>query len=171
MEKASTARIALKWGIITAIFSIIYSIVYYKTQLFETPILSWVTFIFLLFGLILCIKEFKTIENGFISFSEGLALGTLMSAITGMVYQIFSNVYNTYIDPSVVEKMETIYKNQLQARGLSPEKVASELEDASKYTTPGLVFIEGIILHILFGFVFSLIVSAIIKNSKPEMEF
>ncbi|MDZ7933701.1 MAG: DUF4199 domain-containing protein [Emticicia sp.] len=171
MEKASTARIALKWGIITAIVSIIYTIVYYKTRLFQIPILSWMTFIFLLFGLIICIKEFKTTENSIISFSESLSLGTLMSAITGLVYQIFSNVYNTYIDPSVVEKMELIYKNQLQAQGLSPEKVVSEIEDAAKYTTPGLVFIEGIILHIIFGFVFSLIVSAIVKNSKPEMEF
>lgn len=171
MEKPSTARIALKWGIITALVSIIYTIVYYKTSLFETPILSWVTFLFLLLGLIFCIKEFKNAGNNLMSFSEGLALGTLMSAITGMIYQIFSNIYNTYIDPSVVEKMEMIYKNQLQAQGLSPEKVASELEDASRYTTPGLVFIEGIILHILFGFVFSLIISAITRNTKSEVEF
>lgn len=171
MEKVSTARIALKWGIITAIFSIIYTAIYYKTDLFRTPILSWLTFVILLFGIILSMQEFKNSSNKIINFSEGLALGTLMSAITGLVYQIFSNIYNTYIDPSIVEKMELIYKNQLQAQGLSPEKVATEIEDAARYTTPGLVFIEGIILHVLFGFIFSLIVSAIIKNTKPEVEF
>ena len=171
MEKASTARIALKWGIITAIFSIIYTVIYYKTDLFRTPILSWLTFVLLLLGIILSIQEFKQSSNKIITFSEGLAVGTLMSAITGLVYQVFSNIYNTYIDPSVLEKMELIYKNQLQAQGLSPEKIATEIEDAARYTTPGLVFIEGIILHVLIGFVFSLVVSAIVKKNKVEIEF
>lgn len=171
MEKPSSARIAIKWGIITAILSILYTIVYYKTSLFEIPILSWVTFILLLFGLIFSIQEFKKLNNYFITFSEGLSIGTLMSAIAGIVYQIFSNVYNTYIDPSVVEKMEMIYRNQLQAQGFSPDRIASELEDASRYTTPGLVFIEGIILHIIIGFVFSLIISAISRSTKADLEF
>ncbi len=171
MEKPSTARVAIKWGIISAVFSIIYTIVYYKTTLFDNPILSWATFIFLLFGVLLSILEFKKINNNQLGFSDGLGLGTLMSAISGLIYQFFSNIYNSYIDHSVVEKMELMYRNQLLSRGLTPEKVANEMEYASRYTTPGFVFIQGMLLHILFGFVFSLVVSAIVKNSKPELDF
>ena len=74
MEKPSTARIALKWGILGAIMIIIYTVALYISGLFKTPALSWIPFAFLLFGIVMSLREFKLINNNFISFSEGLGL-------------------------------------------------------------------------------------------------
>jgi hypothetical protein len=45
------------------------------------------------------------------------------------------------------------------------------MEIASRFATPGLTFLFSIIVYVVCGFVFSLIISAIIKTSKPQLDF
>lgn len=171
MEKPSTARIALKWGLITAILIIIYTVILYMTSLFKNPSLSWISFLLLLLGIFMALKEFKTLNDGFMSFSEGLGVGTLLSAVAGLVGSIFNYVYINFIDTTIMQQMSDLQREQLEANGMSSEQIEQAMEIASKFTSPGIVFLFGIIGYILFGFVFSLIVSAIVKNSKPEIGF
>ncbi|GAB2619401.1 hypothetical protein GCM10027035_14530 [Emticicia sediminis] len=171
MEKPSTARIALKWGIISAIMIIIYTVALYITGYFKTPSLSWIPFILLLIGIVMSLREFKLMNNNFLGFSEGLGLGTLTSAVCGLAASIFNYIYITFIDTTIIQQMREMQIEQLEQQGLSSEQIDQAMEIATRFATPGLTFLFSIIGYILFGFVFSLIVSAIIKNSKPEMEF
>ena len=171
MEKPSTARIALKWGIITSILIIVYSVVLFITGWFKMPSLSWVTFLLLLIGLFLGIKEFKSENNDFMNFGEGLGVGTLLSAITGLVASIFSYIYMNFIDTTIMQQMKDMQIEQMEAQGLSSEQIDQAMEIGAKFTSPGLTFIFGIIGYVLFGFLLSLIVSAILKKTKPELEF
>jgi hypothetical protein len=171
MEKPSTARIALKWGIISAILIIIYTVIFYMAGLFRTPSLSWIPFLFLLIGIIMASNEFKSLNNNFMSFSDGLGVGTLMSAVAGLVVSIFSYIYINFIDTTIMKQMGDMQREQMEAKGLSSEQIDQAMELAAKFTTPGLIFLFSIIGYILCGFIFSLIVSAIVKNTKPELDF
>lgn len=171
MEKPSTARIALKWGIISAILIIVYSVVLYMTGWFKTPSLSWITFLFLFFGIIMGIREFKFMNNNYIGFSEGLGVGTLLSAVTGLVSSIFSYIYLNFIDTTIMQQMRDMQMEQMEAQGLSSEQIDQAMEIGAKFTSPGIIFLFGIIGYVLFGFLISLVVAAIFKNTKPEIEF
>ena len=171
MEKPSTARIALKWGILGAIMIIIYTVALYISGLFKTPALSWIPFAFLLFGIVMSLREFKLINNNFISFSEGLGLGSLMSAVCAIIASMFNYVYITFIDTTILQQMRELQIEQLEQQGLSAEQIDQAMEIASSYATPGLTFLFSMIVYVICGFIFSLIVSAIIKNTKPELDF
>jgi hypothetical protein len=171
MEKPSTARIALKWGILGAIMIIIYTVALYISGLFKTPALSWIPFAFLLFGIVMSLREFKLINNNFISFSEGLGLGALMSAVCAIIASMFNYVYITFIDTTILQQMRELQIEQLEQQGLSSEQIDQAMEIASSYATPGLTFLFSMIVYVICGFIFSLIVSAIIKNTKPELDF
>lgn len=171
MEKPSTARIALKWGLVSAVLIIIYTVVLYMTGLFKTPSLSWISFLLLLLGIFLAMREFKTLNSGYMSFSEGLGLGTLMSAVTGLLGSIFSYIYTNFIDTTIMQQMSDLQREQMESQGLSSEQIDQAMEMAAKFTSPSMIFLFGIIGYVFFGFIFSLIVSAIVKNSKPEVEF
>lgn len=171
MEKPSTARIALKWGIITAVVVIIYTVVLYMTGLFKTPSLSYVAFLFLLAGIILAVKEYKILNNNFVGFGEGLGIGTLTSAVTGLIASIFSFAYIMFIDTTIPQQMADMQREQLESRGMTAEQVEQTMELASKFSSPGILFLFGILLYIFIGFIWSLIVSAIFKKDKPEMNF
>jgi hypothetical protein len=171
MEKPSTARIALKWGIVTAVVVIIYSVVSFMTGLFKNSATSYISFLFLLGGIILALREYKTLNNNFLGFGEGLGLGTLMSAVTGIVASIFSLVYITFVDTTIMQQMGDLQREQMEARGMTQEQIEQAMDIASKFMSPGIVFLIGVFTYIFFGFIWSLIVSAIFKKDKPEMNF
>jgi hypothetical protein len=171
MEKPSTARIALKWGIVSAVMIIIYTVALYISGLFKTPALSWIPFIFLLFGIVMSLREFKLMNTNFINFSEGLGLGTLMSAVCAIIASIFNYIYITFIDTTILQQMRELQIEQLEQQGLSSEQIEQAMEMASRFATPGLTLLFSIIVYVICGFIFSLVISAIIKNSKPELDF
>lgn len=171
MEKPSTARIALKWGIISAVIIIIYSVASFMTGLFKNSATSYIPFLFLLGGIIFAIKEYKGLNNNFLGFGEGLGIGTLTSAVTGLVASIFSFAYIMFIDTTIMQQIGDMQREQLESRGMTAEQVEQAMEMASKFSSPGILFIVGILGYIFFGFIWSLIVSAIFKKDKPEMNF
>jgi len=171
MEKPSTARIALKWGIVSAVMIIIYTVALYISGLFKTPALSWIPFIFLLFGIVMSLREFKLMNTNFINFSEGLGLGTLMSAVCAIIASIFNYIYITFIDTTILQQMRELQIEQLEQQGLSSEQIEQAMEMASRFATPGLTLLFSMIVYVICGLIFSLVISAIIKNSKPELDF
>lgn len=172
MEKPSSARIALKWGVITSVISIIYSVVSFMTGLFiKNTAASYVTYLFLLGGIILALREYKTLNNNFLGFGEGLGVGTLMSAVTALISSVFSFLYITFIDTTIMQQITDMQREQMESRGMTQEQVDQAMEMVSKFSSPGMLFIFGVLGFIFFGFILSLIVSAVMKKDKPEMNF
>lgn len=171
MEKPSTARIALKWGVITSVVIIIYTVISYMTGLFKNTTSSYLSFLFLLGGIILAVKEYKTLNNNFLSLGEGLGVGTLMSAVTGLISSLFSIVYMLMIDTTIMQQLGDMQVEQLEKKGMTPEEIDQAMEVVSKFSSPGMLFVFAVLGYIFFGFIWSLIVAAVQKNEKPEMNF
>ncbi len=172
MEKPSSARIALKWGIITSVIIIVYSVISFMTGLFiKNSASSYVSYLFLIGGIIMALKEYRTLNNNFLGFGEGLGLGTLLSAVSALISSIFSFLYITFIDTTIMQQMSDMQREQMEARGMTQEQVEQAMEMVSKFTSPGMVFVIGVLFFIFFGFIFSLIISAVMKKEKPQMNF
>ncbi|MFN3848062.1 MAG: DUF4199 domain-containing protein [Spirosomataceae bacterium] len=171
MEKPSTARIALKWGVIVGIVVIIFSTITSMTDLWKQSWASWVGYLFVLGGIIMALGEFKKANGGFLSFGEGLGLGTLMSTVVGVLGAIFSYIYLNFIDNTMVSRIIDFQREKMSEQGLSDEQIDQAMEMTAKFMTPGMMFIFGVIGYLVVGFILTLIVSAIMKKSKPEVEF
>jgi zinc transporter ZupT len=171
MEKPSTARIALKWGLISAIAVIIFSTVIWITEFWRNGWASNLTFLLLIPVLVMAYKEFKEANNGFMSFGEGLGLGVLLSGVSAIISGIFSYIYMNFIDNTFMSKMIDFQREQMTEKGLTDEQIDQSMQMIQKFTSPGLAFIFGIIGWLVVGFIFSLIVTAIMRKSKPEMDF
>jgi hypothetical protein len=171
MEKPSTARIALKWGLIIGIVLIIFSTVSFMTELWKQGWASWLPYLFILGGIIMALKEFKEANAGFLNFGQALGLGTLKSAVTGLIAALFSTIYTSFIDTTAMEKIMNFQKEKMSEQGLSDEQIEQAMEMTSKFMTPSMMFIVGIVMYIIAGFFFSLIAGAIMQKKKPEIEF
>ncbi len=167
MEKPSTAKIALKWGLISAIIIVVYTIIYYMLTLFKSPLASWIPFIILIFGIFLAMKEFKEINSFSLKFGEGVNLGALVSAVAGIIASIFTYIYTHFVDTTIMQQMSDLQREEMEARGLSGEQIEQAMQMVSKFTTPGLVFLFGVLFYLFFGVIFSLILAAILKKNPP----
>lgn len=170
MEKPSTARIALKWGLIIAITNIVYSTIINMTGLWKNSMLSILGFLILIAGIVLALREFKTNNNGFMDFGEGFGLGTLMSTIVGMLGSAFSLIYTKFIDPTMMQQIQDFQIEKMEAQGLTDEQIEQAIEMGAKFSSPGMVFIIGVIMYLVLGAIFSLVISAIMRKSKPVFD-
>ncbi|MCU0325635.1 MAG: DUF4199 domain-containing protein [Spirosomaceae bacterium] len=171
MEKPSTARIALKWGVIVGIVVIIFSTITSMADLWKQSWASWIGYLFVLGGLIMALGEFKKANEGFMGFGEGLGLGTLMSTVVGVLGAIFSYIYLNFIDTTMVSRIVDFQREKMSEQGLSDEQIDQAMEMTAKFMSPGMMFIFGVLGYLIVGFILTLIVSAIMKKSKPEVEF
>ena len=168
-ETPSTARVALKWGLITGLALIIYSTFLYTLDLTTSPWLGGLIYIFLIIGLVLGMREYRMMNGGYMGYGEGVGLGALLSAVAGFLSSAFSVFYTTIIDPGFQARLFEQMREKLEEQGnISDEQIDSMIEMSQKFQTPGLQFIFGIFWLILVGVVLSLVVAAFIRRNKAN---
>lgn len=169
-EKVSTARVALKFGIMTGVASVVFYTILYLTGLFLNPVASSFGYVIMIGGIFLSMKEFRTQNHGFMSYGEGLGLGTLTSAISAFVTITFDLVYKKFIDTTINQQIQDVTRSKFESQGMDDTQIDGVIEMMDKMSSPGIVFFTGILATIMAGFIISLIVAAILKKSKPVFE-
>jgi ABC-type lipoprotein release transport system permease subunit len=59
--------------------------------------------------------------------------------------------------------------SDMEARGMSQGQIDQAMGFSETFMSPGFLMIMGILGGVLIGFIVSLLVSAITKNSNPQM--
>lgn len=169
--KTSVSAVAVRYGLIVGIITIIYSIILYITDLHITSkSLSYISFLILIVGIYLAHKYFKKENGGYMSYGQGLGIGTLLSGIVGLLSGIFTFFYIQFIDTGLMERAQEMQIVELEKRGMSEEQIEQALEMAKSLTNPGMMIVLSIITFLFLGFLFSLIISAITKHTRPDFE-
>ncbi|MBX2952186.1 MAG: DUF4199 domain-containing protein [Leadbetterella sp.] len=171
MEKVSTARIALKWGLIYGLLSIVVTTIIYTFNLMEQSWISTVASILLSFGVLyLAFREFRELNGGFMRFGQGLGLGMLLFVTAGVLGAGFDTLYKKVIDPGVVDKILDITEMQYEKSGMSPEAIEQGLETARPLIAGPLAPLVVILSYVVSGFICSLIMAAVMKKNQPVFE-
>jgi len=169
-EQISVKQVAIKWGLILGIISIVLFLAFYLGGLMGE---SWISFIGPVFSaaiMYLAHKEFKDQGNGFMSYGQGLGIGTFISAVSGIVSSIFTYVYAKFIDPGYLESMIDMTRAKMEEGGQGEDQIEAAMEITEKFMTPEITFAMGLFFAVFFGFLIALIVSAITKNNDPSLE-
>jgi Protein of unknown function (DUF4199) len=166
-QSTSTASIALKWGVVGGVASIIFTtILYVSGQATNTP-LGLLGLIISATCIFLAMKEFRTENSGFMSYGQGLGVGTLLTAVSGFMSMIFNYIYTEFIDTTIRQQILDKMRSDMEGRGMDDIQIDQAMEMSQKFASPGFTFVFGIIGAIFIGFVISLIISAILKKNKP----
>ncbi|WP_080241216.1 DUF4199 domain-containing protein [Spirosoma rigui] len=167
-DETSTARVALKWGVITGLALIVYSTLLYTLGQMANGMLTVIIYVIIIIGLVLGMREYRTLNGGYLTFGEGVGLGALLSAVAGLLSSAYTVLYSTVIDPGMQERVTEQMRDQLETQGMSDEQIEQAVSIAQTFQSPGLQFIIGIFGTIFIGVVFSLVIAAILRQSKAN---
>jgi hypothetical protein len=168
-ETTSTARVSLKWGLITGVCLVVYSTILYTLDLTTIPWLGALIYVLLIAGLILAMREYRSANGGYMSYGDGISIGALLSAIAGMLSSAFSVFYTTVIDPGFQERLFDQMRDKMEEQGkMSDEQIDSMIEMSKKFQSPGLQFFFGILWIIVIGVIISLIIAAFMRKNKDN---
>ncbi len=169
-EQASTARTALKYGILTSVAIIIFTTITFVSGQSQNKWLAMVSYLIMIIGIYLAMKEYRETNKGFMSYGEGLGLGSLVSAILGFFSSMFSMFYVRFIDPTIRTQILDKARADMEAQGLDDSQIDHYMELSEKFSSPGIMFAAGVFGFLLLGFIFSLIIAAILRRDKPVFE-
>lgn len=171
IEKTTVKQVSMKWGLILGVILIGFGIVIQIAGLIGNQAVSWLTYVFVAVIIYMAHKTFKDEGDGFMSYGQGLGLGTLVTTIAALVSSIFSYVYIKFIDDSMIEIVKELQYEKMLEQGNSEDQVEAAMEMTSSLMTPEFLVIMSLIATVFFGFILSLIISAITKNANPAEDF
>jgi Protein of unknown function (DUF4199) len=168
-DQVSTARVALKWGLITGVALILYSTLLYTLGQMTNAGLTIIIYVIMVVGLVMGMREYRTLNGDYLTFGEGVGLGALLSAVAGVLSSMYNVLYTTLIDPGIQARMMDQMREQLEDQGkLSDDQIEQALEISKMFQSPGIQFVVGIFGSILVGVILSLIIAAIMRRHKAN---
>ncbi len=173
MEKlaASKSSTVLTWGLYLGIASIVFTLIQSYGGLLGNTTIGLLWYVIMIVMVVLGIKNYKEKQNdGYIKYSQGLGLGTLIGLFGGVVYGAFIYVFYAIIDPSVHEKIIAITQEKALEQGASEAGLEQAEGIMNIMLSPAVMSVMVVISAVFWAFVFSLIISAILKKD-PEPEF
>ncbi|MBC7448376.1 MAG: DUF4199 domain-containing protein [Hymenobacteraceae bacterium] len=166
----TTTAIGMRYGLLTGLVGIVFSLALNLTNMQDSDV-RWLGMAITITGLWLAHAEYKKQNGGFMEYGQGLSIGMVLSAVSGLLNGVFMYVYTAFVDPKLMAGALEKSRAQMEAKGnMSEEQIEQGLAMAAKFMTPGALFIITIIFSLIMGLVLSLIMSAITKNSRPEFE-
>jgi len=175
-QTPSYTFIALKWGLINALVSFIFTVVYkYSGSLDQfQESYAWVSSILSLVisvtFLVLAIREFREANKDELKYSTGLGLSTLLGAISGLVSGGFNYIYLSFIDDSSTTKQLNMMIEKYEEQGMSQSQIDQAVKMTKLFIGPGVQFVAIVFMSVVLYFIYGLIVSGIMKKEKSIFE-
>ncbi len=158
--------IALKYGAINGLLGIIFLIIF--DLLADNQSIQWIGIVVFLVLLILAHREFKKEGDGYMSYGQGLGIGTLAAVISGVVSNLFFCIYVKFINIDFIEAIKEKTIQGMEEGGMGDAEIDQAMELMGIILSPVVMAITGFIVGVFIGFLISLIVSAFTKNQRPE---
>lgn len=168
--KTSVSSVAIKYGLIGAAVSVLYTAILLISGIEISGWFGLPSYIILIAFMVLAMKEYKSGNSGFMSYGQGLGIGTLVSLVSGVIGGVFMFVYTSFIDTNYAANMAEKQRIGLEERGMSDEQIEQAIAMTESFSSPALMIVWSIVGSVILGFILSLIVAAVMKNKRPEFE-
>lgn len=166
-------KIAINYGIILGVFSILISVLIYAFDKHHDQ--DWITrspgLIVMIVIIFLGIKKFREFNDGYLKLSQALKTGIGIALIGAIISLIYTFIFLNYIEPNYMDEMMEIQELAMMDRfpDFTDEQIETQMEMVRKFSTPAMTTAFALIISIFFGFIISLISGLILKKSNEEI--
>ena len=168
-NQASSKNIILNYGLYYGICSVILSLVMYALGMhLEQNLVSRLIGIAIVIAfIILAIKKYKSDNNGFLSWGQGVKVGVGVVLIGIIISVIYTYLFSNFIEPDFKDLVIQNSVTKWEDMGLSSDQIEMSkkmTEDYFYLSLYGGMAIGGLVL----GFIISAIAAAVMKKSEEE---
>ncbi len=170
MEKLSLGKSALRYGLITGVLLIIFSLIMYIMEVDMQSKINYLSSIILLVMGIVAASQWRDKHNdGNLSYGQGLGTGTLVGLYAGIITAIYMFVFFKYIDPAYVDRILEITEQKMydQNPNMTSSEVEMALDITKRMTSPIIMSLLAVLGNTFWSFILSLIYSIFLKRSQP----
>lgn len=179
-QNVSPMPAAMRWGAILGAIGIATSTINYMVGGFSpenqdsafTKLIQYFMYAVIILILVLAMQQHRDKElGGYMKYSRGLGLGTLIGVFYGIIAAITAFVIFRYFMPAdfADKAMEAAREKMLERNpNMSEDQVEMGLGMARKFMTPASMSLFVLFGGVVICFLFSLIISAFVKKNNPD---
>lgn len=176
-QKVSPSKSALQYGALFGVLMVLEFVIVYVMDIdpISNPTTGIVinTLNYLIFTVSIItfgsVNFKKNLNNGFVSFGECLKIGVTICLIAGLIYGVFSAVFNMIFPEFVEEIMKKTRQVMLQQNpNMTSEQAEMAISMTKKFMNPAIVIPATVAMFSFIGLIYSLIIGAFVKNENPH---
>ena len=166
-DAPTAMEVGTRFGFMLTVISILLFLIPALTSMnpFKGP-WNWIGLGFTVAIMYLAHKKFKDEGNGFMSYSQGVAIAAWIAAISTVVSMIFYYGYISFIDNGPFELFMIQQEDEMIANGTPDSVIETSLEWTRK-----LFWIIGIVMGLIFNLIVGLVLTIFTKNQIKEAPF
>jgi len=170
-NKSSLLKHSMTYGAIIGGALIVYSLLMYFMNLHLNKVVGYLSYIVLIIGLYFSAKNYRDQElGGNISYGQGLGYGVLVSFFCSIILAFYLFLFYKIIDPDTIGKIVQMAEDNMVEKGYTSEQISQGIVYVKKFTTPTTIALFTILGIVFYGFIFSLIISAIVKKQTDAFD-
>lgn len=173
-NKQSPIMNGLIYGLMTGGVIIVFSLIMFLLNQHMNKALTWISYLFLLGGMILGTLQYrKKVEGNYLTYGQAFASCFWIGLFAGLLATIYMFIFVNYIHPGFIQElMEQQREAMLQSKpDLSEEQLDTAMAFASKFTSPVMMVIFGLVGYAVVSAILSLIAAIFLKKDKQEVSF
>ncbi len=164
-----------KYGLFLGIAIVVFNLMTFLTGMY----LHWVAslvYVLYIAAIVFAHQEYKRKNEGFMSYGQGVGIGTALTVIgAGVIGSAFFIFYTTSVEPEIGQKIqeytEEVSRQLLERWGASEEQIEDSEKNSKQWNTPLIKWIANLFGVALYGVIFSLIISIFTKKKRPLFEY
>ena len=169
----NTRKFAMNYGAVLGLSLVLIALLYWilGVEEQESVIPSILNNIIIIGFLVYAITQYRdSINNGFISYSESLKLGTTVAFFSSMIMALYTFIYISYLNPEMLSNILNITEQAILESNpeISDKDLDLALEMTNKFTQPHWLMVMGVLSGTFMGFFYSAIISFFLKNPNPD---
>lgn len=123
---------------------------------------------FMIFFIVLGIKQFKAENSGFLELGQALKVGIGITLVSALIEAAYALLFMTVIEPDFVDKMLEIQRTVMSEANpnLTAQQLDGAIEMSRKFMSPVFTLPISILWNLFLGLVISLIAGAVMQRKQ-----
>lgn len=165
-------KIGLRYGIM---LGFVLSVLFFSFVLFNLKTTNdWVyslsVAIFIAVFIFLTHLSFKENNEGNMTFGQGVSLSFWAGLAAGVLTSLISYIYMKF-NPKYLTDLVEMLRTDLEKKGMPDDQIDMTLNISSKFMTPEILLLSGILGVIFYALIFGLIIGIFTKKNPESPVF
>ena len=164
----------LKWGLITGMVYVIYTL---GSNMLGVPesgnkMLQYgmgaLILVASFFPIYLGVKEARDQDlGGYLTLGQGFLIGFKIAFIASVINAIFTLIYIEVIDPEFINKMMAVAEGQWEKAGMAEENLEMARKWSGYFMNPVFFTLMGLLYPLFWGLIKGLVAGSMLKKDAP----